>query len=229
MKKSAFLLIAMLVGLVGCEDSMDGQSEARAARLGVDDMSQKILNEGMTCDVQSKLRDFSEAEVSLIAQNVRASSDGSEVGFEENCSGQSFERNKQSDDVAIVQQAYTEPWQGESIEKTTNSGGVYGSIGRDGASLNWMCNPNSAPGTWYDPADYVISISYLANAYANRSKLKVRPNSWSATQALSKYSNQLSSRVYSDNSIRACVGYYWMTLFGAGYLFSSDFSFLLVP
>jgi hypothetical protein len=210
----AFVMPTVFISMLGC--APDSQSTA------TDDIAAALLSTGLTCDMQHELLALEPEDLVAVASIVRDQLSPVDLeallATEESCTPTAVAGITASE-AALG----TGTPAGESIERTYSSGGVTGSVGRDGSSLGWMCGGGSPE----SPADYVLSVSYLPNAYANRSRLRVRANTIWSSAALGSFGNALSARVYSDNSARVCVGYWRMTLYGAGYLFPSDFSFLL--
>lgn len=103
------------------------------------------------------------------------------------------------DPISKQENPITTQWAGEAIEKISNVGGGYQpySIYRDSASLGWMCGKH-----WWEQADYVFEYR-VPGAFANRARLKIRGLN-SAGNCYVK--NPTMARIYTDDTIRACVG-----------------------
>lgn len=81
------------------------------------------------------------------------------------------------------------------IKEQLNSWGYYpNSIYRDSSC---MCGSD-----W--PADYVFEF-YVPNSYANRGKLKITTTNNTSSCYINNYVN---ARVYTNDIIKACVGYW---------------------
>jgi hypothetical protein len=97
---------------------------------------------------------------------------------------------------------------GEWVEETSFDGGNQAlGIYRDGAGAGWMCNSGSSE----SPADFIALFS-VSGAYNNRGALRVRG---STPWAWAYIPGGLSSRVYSDNHVASCIGYWSVTLTGS--------------
>lgn len=168
-----------------------------------------LVKKGLTCELQETLialdNDQRSALGKLVYDNI--SSEEIEAIIEEremNC----FAPNDVNQDMVYsggITPLITSTYAVEFIEETTGSGGYYPTtIFRDSSSSNWMCNSGSPE----SPADYVAQY-YVPNSYSNRSNLRIRGTNSFASCYIG---NPTASRVYSDNDIRACLGY-WTVYF----------------
>jgi hypothetical protein len=73
-------------------------------------------------------------------------------------------------------------------------------ISNDSSSLGWICGYDAGK-----PPDKIYEWYYLSNAYVRHSALAYKPKD-AFGSCLSTLTGSFSARVYSDNSIRMCVG-----------------------
>ncbi len=186
-------------------------------KISVKEIFDQFCKSGLTCEVQETLvmldKEQHAAFVGLVHEKIPP----------ENLNAIIESRNKECHptDISIkdIQEKYgesdvpqkaispkiTDTYVVEFIEETSGSGGYYPySIFRDAEAYGWMCNGGSSE--W--PADFIAQY-YVPNSYSNRSSLRIRGTNAYASCYIS---NSTASRVYSDNDIRACFGY-WTIFF----------------
>lgn len=170
-----------------------------------------LQTNGLTCDVQETILALDATEKvefgALVSDNI--SQDVLETivdSRETDCVNSYTEAQPENlDGVGQATWAITDTYSVEFIEETSGSGGSYpSSIYRDSSSYGWMCNNGSSE----NPADYIAQYN-VSGAYSNRSSLRIRGTNSFASCYIS---DPTASRVYSDDDIRACFGY-WTVYF----------------
>ncbi len=168
-----------------------------------------LNNDGMTCNTMSVLIKLDPDEVVSLGEQVREQYNPEALAFmidtrERSCSASS----ETEEGASSISQEITGTYQVEFIEEASGSGGNSGSIYVDSASSSWMCNSGSPE----NPADYIGQYN-VSGAYANRSSLRIRgTNAWASCYI--QASN--ATRVYSDDDMRVCIGFWHVFLCGAG-------------
>lgn len=170
---------------------------------------ERLTREGLTCGVQTAILELSDDDrehLGELAQaGLRADERGKLLdGKEANCVLQS---GASSGELGTAAQAITGTWQGVAIPETSGTGGYYPTyLTRDSLFYSWMCNSGSPE----SPADWILEY-HVPGAYNHRSSLKIR----GTNSVGSCYThNPTASRVYSDDDIRTCVGYWQALLCG---------------
>lgn len=169
-----------------------------------------LVSEGLTCRAQEALLSFNQEQRSSLGRLVFDNFTEDELASiiekrEQKCFSVKESAQSGVKATSSISLYVTNPYTVEQIEETTGSGGYYpSSINRDSSTYDWMCNA-SVPES---PADYVAQF-YVPNSYNNLSRLKIRGTHSFASCYIT---NPTAARVYSDNYIRACYGY-WTVYF----------------
>lgn len=116
----------------------------------------------------------------------------------------SSDTNADEVDIDVVSAALT--WQGEMIERNDSGSSqtAYYMYTVDVAPPSSVCGPDG---------DYIIHYN-RAGAYANRSKLRMDGETSAARCFLNLNPSGLSARVYDDNHVWVCAGYWRVTSCG---------------
>jgi hypothetical protein len=110
-------------------------------------------------------------------------------------------------------------WRGAANPETGTGGSYPFGIYRDSLAAEWMCNSGVAA-TAVDPADF-IGVTYVSGSYASTGTVKVKGKNIWANVYLSNTTN--ASRVYSDNHVAMCIGYWSVFFSGAIIPLTTDF------
>jgi hypothetical protein len=166
-----------------------------------------LQSEGMSCHTMTLMQRLNSPERGQLVSQVAISvSHEALVTMIENRQ-RGCDANEASTAREIVQ-SITGTYTVELIEETGGTGGSSGTIYVDSASSNWMCGDN---GKSESPADY-IGQYHVSGAYANRPSLKVRGSGFYSDCYLQSSS---SARVYTDDDVRMCIGYWHVFFCGA--------------
>jgi len=174
-----------------------------------EDVFELLRNEGMTCRATAALLSLPGTEKETLGLMVQANLSYDSIGRmidtrARDCEGYRAPDGSRSE----TQSSVTSTYRVEPIEEASGSGGSPATaIYSDSASLDWMCN-SGKPATWLDPADYIANY-HVNGAYANWSRLKVRGSNLSSNCYIH---GAPFARVYSDDDIRMCIGYFSITL-----------------
>ena len=196
---TASILLLSLLGVYACATEVDQENERVAA------VTQSILEGGLKCPQLMALSKMSDSEAQLVRQGVQ-----DVVGLEallvmadesEKCDVQGNAGQAAAEGVGLAVQAITGTYKVEQIEEQNSASAGWSPtyIRTDGSSYGYMC------GSQYEwPKDYIAEFLGVTNAYSSPSTLRV--------MGLTSYGQcyipgYLMARVYSDNDIRACVGY----------------------
>lgn len=169
-----------------------------------------LNNEGMSCRAMDALHSLSDTERKALSSMLRAKFTQEAIERMIDTRASDCQDGAPSEKKPDMQ-SITSMYQVEPIEEKSGSGGVpASSVYVDSASSYWMCN-SGAPGHWYNPGDY-IGKYHINGAYANRFFLKVQGSNF--------YSNCYihgahAARVYTDDDILMCIGYWSVLLCGA--------------
>lgn len=200
-------LFALSLVASGCANTPDESSSAWSAESAFD----LFMSEGMTCSCMQVLRDLPEIEADRFRDMVWSSMSSEELTevIEARDRGCTPIETMFSSDVGVTSAEITGTYYVEPIEETSGSGGVQPVyIYQDNSGLGCMCGG--------DCNDYIAEFDQVSGAYSNRSSLRIRgTNIW----ANCYLANPTMARVYSDNDIRACIGW-WSVFFcgGGGYI-----------
>lgn len=204
--------ICLSAGCTEASDSADSEFE-----LSVSTVVELYADIGINCDTASKLAMLRPEEQVQVA-NTLLEEFGTTGMYDLLDIGGGCEINGAADDLPDFDPMHifgqfnkhisNTSGLGEWIEEESFSGGSQAlGIYRDGASAGWMCNGGSSE--W--PADFIALFSYNG-AYAEKWRLSVRgttPWAWAYIPG------GLSSRVYSDNHVASCIGYWSVFLTGS--------------
>lgn len=169
-----------------------------------------LINKGLTCEVQAILLALDDDQRSALGRLAYDKISKTEImalieSRDKNCSAPGDMTQNETSSIAIASPMITTSYTVEMIEEATGSGGYYPStIFRDSSSSGWMCNSGKSE----TPADYVAQFN-VPKSYSNLSRLRIRGTNSFASCYIK---NPTAARVYSDNSIRACYGY-WEVFF----------------
>jgi len=205
---SCIVFIGCFFVLCICEAGMKGKKQKNNNSL-IEVIYEQFISEGLTCSVQEALINFNDEErVSfgrLVFDNIDTEDIGDIIEMKEDCLMSENLKIKAENSIETMALSATTSHVVEFIEEVSGSGGYYpSSIFRDSSTYGWMCNNGSPEGY----PDYIAQF-YVPNSYANRSRLKIRGvNSFASCYI----NNPTAARVYTDNSIRACYGY-WSVYF----------------
>lgn len=186
-------------------------------------LAEAILRDGLTCDHINDMQPLSLDEL-LGLRSVLIDAAGMDGLIElienrEMCSGAAEPPIQDTPDVPPAL-GITGMWTGEDIEEVTGNGGYMPVLLRDSLALKGICGANDVPDY---PADFIAQVN-VPNAYMNMSKLRVYGTNVWASCAISDPS---AARVYSDNDIRMCVGY-WQFM-ACNWVFPHEIRFWLAP
>jgi hypothetical protein len=194
---TAVTVVALLtLGMTGCGDQPGTEESASTA------LADRIAAEGFTCgNVQEMIAPGEDLRELRDALATRLGEDGllQLIEARSACHGEAGEVSGS----AAVTGSYVVEW----VEEASGTGGVTGLVFRDSSSSGWMCNG----GRPESPADYLVQYN-VSSAYANRSRLRVRGTNWWASCYIQS-SN--AARVYTDNDVRMCVGFWSVFFCGA--------------
>ncbi|GEM_PF-2925372 len=112
-----------------------------------------------------------------------------------------------SDGIGVRTEAISGTWVAIPIPEGTTSGNLANSVFTDSGSSSWMCNSGSPE----SPTDFVVQF-HFQGAYFNRNSLELQGQNWWGSCYLGS-SN--ASRVYDDDDVRTCIGY-WTTILCGG-------------
>ncbi len=195
----------------GCGQVRDTPAESvQRDTMTPDTAFERLTSEGLTCELQAQIIAFTEADRDQFAEITKAGLSAKERtelldGKEANCANATSEGTVK--DIGTARQAVTGTYSVVFIPEVSGSGGYYPTyLSRDSAFYGWMCNSGSAE----NPADWILEY-HVPGAYSHRSSLKIR-----GTNSIGSYytHNPTASRVYSDDDIRTCVGYWEALLCG---------------
>lgn len=200
MKIRSFFVV-LFIGLLaasGCTAAVEEPvaSEAESAY-------SLFMSEGLSCRCMATLRALPEIQADEFRVMVRESMTPEEIGAviearEQGCASTG------SETVGSVVAPITGTYSVEPIEETSGSGGYQPvAIYVDGPSFDNMCGGDG---------DYIAEFDNVSGAYSNRSSLKIRGTNIFASCYIS---NPTAARVYSDDDIRACIGYWSVYFCGA--------------
>ena len=166
-----------------------------------------LLEEGLSCRSMQAILSLPEDEANDLRELVWSTMTRDQV-FEMIDAGEVNCGIDPADDIGAVARSITIPWSGQFVPEASGTTGVGSTaVFRDSTSSSWMCN-SGAPES---PADYVVQYR-VSGAYSNRAALRVRGTNLFASCYIQP-SN--ASRVYTDNDIRMCVGYWHVFFCGA--------------
>lgn len=164
-----------------------------------------IVRNGFTCDVKHDIASMSEDDRTGLREDLLRvmSRDDllAKVDQAPSCPGAVITAVAEEGNVAGT-------WKGVAIPKVIGGAGLQATtVYRDGINLGWMCDPHNKAEV---PADYVAQF-HVPGAFANSGHLKVHSrNVWSACYL----GNPSSTRVYQDDDLRMCIG--WWHVFACG-------------
>lgn len=174
----------------------------------------------MTCRVQALIYKMSPEDSRNVrdvlhgrlgAENLQAMIKDREI-----CDASSFGVKDEADDgIVAVQQPITGTYTVVSIPElsTQSVGWSPASINRDGSAYGDMCGP------WYEyPKDYIAEFHSATNAYSNPSNLRIMGLNSDGDCYIA---SSIGSRIYSDNDIRSCFGY-WTVWYCGGTFDTGD-------
>lgn len=187
--------------LVSCATEVESSSPT------AQDVLDLLRSEGMSCHTMMLMQRLNSAEQGQLVSQVAANFSHEMLVAMIDSRQQGCGANEASTGHEVVQNI-TGTYTVELIEKASGTGGSSGTIYVDSASSDWMCGHNGQPES---PADY-IGQYHVSGAYANRSSLKVRGSGF-YSDCYIQSSN--SARVYTDDDVRMCIGYWHVFFCGA--------------
>lgn len=205
---SSLLAFLLLTSLASACISTPPDSEPTSSPQAVFSL---VTNQGLTCAAQGSILAMNEAEHEELAQLFQLAEMTVEQrwavvdSMEKGCSA-SEPAFSGEDEVVSQVQAITGTYTVVQIPESTVSGNYATSVFRDSSSSSWMCNSGSPE----SPADYVAQF-HLQGAYYNRNSLKLWGQNWWGSCYLGSLT---ASRVYSDDDVRSCIGYWTVILCG---------------
>jgi hypothetical protein len=207
-------------GEIASADPPTKQTGQHQASMSPEEVFQSLQEDGLTCETQAAILEFSEEETLQFGEISQANLDPNQIaqlvdGRETGCTqGREAEQEipkSDNSEIGTISQAITSGWKGVFVPEGATSG-VYASyVYRDSGSpqhAQWMCSPNNQPES---PADFVMHFDFQG-AWANRSQLELYGQNWWGHCYLQP-SN--ASRVYPDDDVRVCIGY-WTTVLCGG-------------
>lgn len=164
-----------------------------------------LTTNGLTCEIQKDILEFSDNQSSEFLKKLHEEILPEDIAIivENREMGCLMSKVDPSEDKIIPMSA--PGYNVEEIEETYTNDGYYPYvIWRDGSSFTGdMC------GLWWEyPQDYVLGY-YVPNALANKSRLKISGTNWAGRCYIA---NPTMARVYTNDMIQACVGY-WSVYF----------------
>lgn len=204
--KKKFLLFSLIAGtlllILPSACSVQG-----GAADDVDEAVQALLEEGMSCNAQAMILKLNPEDSRAVRDAVRAQLGPQRlsdlIDNREICDAASLGMAEENNgETGTVQQAITGTYTVVSIPElsTQSVGWSPVSINRDSSSYGYMCGP------WYEvPADYIAEFHGVSNAYSSPSGLRIMGLNADGDCYIS---SSIGSRIYSDNDIRSCFGYW---------------------
>lgn len=205
--RSFFVPLMLVVLFAGCQnvDQID---------LSAEDVALLVRDEGLTCETMHLILSLPEEEQSTVATLIRSFMAPEQIGFMIANREQGCEASPHGS-VTASAEAITATYSVEFIEEASGSGGSSATaILGDSSTYGWMCN-NGSPET---PSDYIAQY-HVSGSYNNRSALRVRGTNVFASCYIQSTN---AARVYSDDDIRMCIGYWHIFFCGAGSPLASE-------
>lgn len=169
-----------------------------------------MLDDGLTCQAQQSIVAFNDVQHQQLADMLLRSelTIDQRHAIIENREPDCFPTHGDtSGDIGTSTEAITGTYSVVFIPEGTTSGNYASYVFRDSSSSSWMCNSGSPE----SPADFVVHF-HLQGAYYSRNQLELDGQNWWGDCYLQSTN---ASRVYSDDDVRTCVGY-WTTVLCGG-------------
>jgi len=198
----AFEIIVLLfmLALVPACVGEEGASETEGLT-AVDHAYNLFVSEGLSCDCMRAVTSLTAVEMPAFSARLQNTFTLDEyidiVDRRETSCGSAHNPDGIGVAIAPITGTYTV----ERIEEAGGSGSWGGStVFTDGAAYGNMCGPDG---------DYIVEFHSITNAYSNHSSLRMTGLTSRGTCLLGWLGRHYSdSRVYSDNDIRSCIGYW---------------------
>lgn len=214
----SFLVLVLLSCLASaCASASTGVGTEQETGMSPQSVFSLVMGQGLTCEAQGQILAFSEAErlefaeilrlADLTVEERQAMADNRETACPP-------PESKAQGEIGSVSQAISGTYVVVFIPEGTTSGNYASSVFRDSSSSSWMCNSGSPE----SPADFVVQF-HLQGAYYNRNQLELQGQNWWGSCYLNSTS---ASRVYNDDDVRSCIGYWTVVLCGGTPPLTSD-------
>jgi hypothetical protein len=218
MLRSALLPVLFFVLAVSSCATPDNNDQSTPSSSTAETAFAKLQTEGITCDVQNDIASFNEADDAAFTQmlvsnmakgQLLAAIDSREMGCK--TAGNDAQTASVTNDrlIEMSTHAVTNVYVVEQIEKVSSQSVGWSpiSIYRDGSVYGNMCGNDLIK-------DYIAEFQGVSSAYSSPGGLRIMGlNNWGDCYL----KNPTGARVYSDNSIRACYGY-WSVIYCGGAL-----------
>lgn len=187
------------------------ESSSLPDRESPEEVFSQILEKGLTCEVQASILGLEEVGLQQLLRLMRDADLTIEQRHalieaqQQDCPSEGH-RSLDAGVIGSQTQAITGTYAVVFIPESTTGGNYGSSVFRDSSSSSWMCNNGASE----SPADYIMQF-HLQGAYYSRNSLKLQgQNVWGSCYL----GSTTASRVYSDDDIRSCIG--WWTVFACG-------------
>lgn len=209
-QSSNSIISALLIALM-CTACVSESPAAAESALSPSEVFTEIVERGLSCELQGRILSFDEAQheelahlflLSELTIEQRATLVDTREGA---CNSTSTE--VVSGGIGVRTEAISGTWVAVPIPEGTTSGNLANSVFTDSSSSSWMCNSGSPE----SPADFVVQF-HFQGAYYNRNSLELQGQNWWVSCYLGSTN---ASRVYDDDDVRTCVGY-WTTILCGG-------------
>jgi hypothetical protein len=210
-KRHVFISVVALSALqAGCGS---GVTRDEGATLSESKIAASIQADGLTCSTQQAISALDEGEnarLGVLIQETLTQEQFAQIveDRELGCENGDAQAGGNSD-VGVASQAITGTYVVERIEEDYDYQGSWGgsTVYRDGAAYGHMCGSDS---------DYIVEFDSIYGAYTYHSNLEMVGLSSRGRCLLGFLGRHYTdARVYSDNDIRACIGYWGAVWCGA--------------
>lgn len=221
MRYCSFYLTAMLAwtGMMGCtaevgEPLDESTLDFDSFRMSVETTVAVVLEDGLTCPAQFSFYAMTQEDLQAtrtrLIEELGLEGFSEVVGTRERCDlrAYGFAESPTTQDLGVASEAITGTYTVVNIPElwSYSAGWSPSSILQDGSAYGNMCGP------WYEtPKDYIAEFAWVPGAYTNMSGLRIMGLN---SQAENYIDGHVAARVYSDSSIRGCIG--WWSVFNAG-------------
>lgn len=191
-------LIGASISVPAC---MTGDTKEAEGPSGVDRAYRLFVDEGLSCECMREISVLNSEEMSVFRERLQASFELDEhVDIVEHRE-QGCATPRSEDGLGKAVSAITGTYVVERLEEASYNGSWGGStVYRDGAAYGNMCGSDG---------DYIVEFDSISNAYSNHSNLRIEGLTSRGTCLLGwAFRHYSDARIYSDNDIRACIGYW---------------------
>jgi hypothetical protein len=211
----------LCLGIAASCDDRGVQNQDQATGPSPENVFFSLQEKGLTCDVQKDVASLDEQGRITFVQLVKAGMTDEQLRAAISARGINCQAEVINTQLPIMTgssveastYAITNTYAVEQIEEQSTSG--YGwmatSVYRDGTTYGNMCGND-----W--PTDYIAEFNGISGGYSNRSSLRITGLNGIGSCFIPGY---VMARVYSDDSIRACIGY-WHVFFCSGGILPRD-------